>query len=103
MATAHRMTVTDDLCVIRLAGEVDFANVDDISDWLLSAMDKSPRPRIQIDLTDLDYVDSSGIRCFILAHRHAASRGVELSVVNPQLAVRRVLQATGVDQVLGLT
>lgn len=102
MSAAHRMTVTDDLCVIRLVGEVDFANVDHVSDWLLSAIEKSPRPRIEIDLAELSFLDSSGIRCFILAHRHATNRGSQLAVINPQVPVRRVLEATGVDKVLGL-
>lgn len=102
MPGKQRMTVTNDTCVISLVGEVDFSNSDQITDWLLNAIDRSPHRLIEIDLSELNFLDSSGIRCFILALRHATNHGAELKTTNPQPNVRRVFTATGVAEVLGI-
>lgn len=101
MPRAYRMTVVGGVCSVRLVGEIDFANADQVTDWLLNAIDGSKCHRLDIDFTDLSFLDSSGIRCLLTVYRHATSRKVEVNLSNAQPMVRRTLRLAGVDSLLG--
>ena len=51
----------------------------------------SSATRVVFDLSDLSYLSSAGIRCFIRARKAIEPRGGKVAVVNPQPAVRKVL------------
>jgi anti-anti-sigma factor len=50
------------------------------------------------DMTGTAFLDSSGIRCLLLASEHVAKANAELRFVTESAAVLRVLQITGVDR-----
>jgi anti-anti-sigma factor len=50
-----------------------------------------------IDLTELTFMDSSGLRAIHAARRLAIKNGGTLVVSRPQPAVHRMLQLTGLD------
>ena len=52
------------------------------------------------DMTGTAFLDSSGVRCLLLANEHAAKASVELRLVTESAAVLRVLSITGVDRLL---
>jgi hypothetical protein len=43
------------------------------------------------DLSQLDYLSSAGIRCFIRARKAIEPGGGSIAIVNPQPAVKKVL------------
>src|SRR5687767_3982823 len=101
MPRAYRMTVVDGVCTVRLVGEIDFANADQVTDWLLNAIDGSKCARLDVDFTELAFLDSSGIRALLMVYRHATSRDVEVAFRNAQPGVQRTLRLAGVDSLLG--
>ena len=49
-------------------------------------------------------MDSSGVAGLMRLHRETIDMGgVPLTLVNPSAAVRRVLEITGVDQIVNIT
>jgi anti-sigma B factor antagonist len=98
----RRVTVSDGTCLIRLTGEIDFANADQLADWLFNQIDRVHCERVHLDLREVSLLDSSGIRTLVLTYRHAAGHGAKLRVVNPQPGVLRILRTTGVDELLGI-
>ncbi len=98
----RRVTVSDGTCLIRLSGEIDFANADQLADWLFKQIDGTPCERVHLDMREVSLLDSSGIRALVLSYRHAATRGAKLRLVNPQPGVLRILRTTGVDELLGV-
>jgi anti-sigma B factor antagonist len=98
----RRVTVSNGICLIRLTGEIDFANAEQIADWLFSQIDRAHCTRVDLDFHEVSLLDSSGIRTLVLTHRHATSRGATLRVVNPQPEVRRILETTGVNELFGI-
>jgi anti-sigma B factor antagonist len=48
--------------------------------------------RLVFDLASLDYLSSAGIRCFIRARKAIEPGGGRVGIVNPQPAVRKVLE-----------
>jgi anti-anti-sigma regulatory factor len=47
--------------------------------------------RLVFDLSQLEYLSSAGIRCFVRARKALEPGGSEVVIVNPQPAVRKVL------------
>lgn len=83
-------TPTDGPAVLRLTGEIDLSNADDVRDRVMGA--GAVRPLV-LDLDGLDYVDSAGIRVLDEVADAFAANGWPLRiVVSPDAVVRRVLE-----------
>ena len=78
--------------VIVVHGDIDVAGGPILEAALLKADDASP---VIIDLADVFFIDSSGLRCLLGAGRRARDRGttVVLRGVGPE--VLRLLEITG--------
>jgi anti-sigma B factor antagonist len=92
-------TKQDDLCVVVLAGEVDIYSVPELRSRFESFAEAGCR-RIVLDLTDVDFVDSSVLGVLIHRSRLVAEAGGWMRIVCPRGQVLRVLQITGLDKQL---
>jgi anti-sigma B factor antagonist len=92
MAGAHPV-------VVSLPAEIDMANAERVGGQLRAAVGAGPKV-VVADMTATTFCDSMGVRALVLAHRHAAARGIELRLLLPTPAVLRVMQVLGVDAVL---
>jgi anti-sigma B factor antagonist len=81
----------------RLAGELDLASLPDIRTGLDNLLSRPSQP-LQIDLTDLTFLDSSGVAVLIRLANHF----VPVQTVQATAAVRRVLDVLGLADWLGL-
>lgn len=77
-------------------GEVDVSNAGELRSALNQALDAGASS-IEVDLSRVPYIDSTGIGVLVGAVHHAADRGVGLTVSRPQSNVARVLALLGVD------
>jgi stage II sporulation protein AA (anti-sigma F factor antagonist) len=80
--------------VVRVVGELDVSNVDRLR-ALLDTIEE-PCAAIVVDLGELTFMDSSGIGVLLERHR----RGATVTLRNPSPIVRRLVTATGLDDVL---
>jgi anti-sigma B factor antagonist len=86
----------DDLCVIRVAGEVDIASTEE---FLALATDGLDRCRhLRLDLGEVSFMDSSGLGILLRIRRLAADSGKRLTLASLGAGTRRILQVTGVHQ-----
>jgi anti-sigma B factor antagonist len=86
--------------VISLAGELDLSTVPSIERALFEQLRTDSG--VIVDLTQLSFIDSSGIGLLIKAFRSVNGGGNLHTVVAPGSQAERVFQLTGVDQVLSL-
>lgn len=89
----------DDVHTIALAGEVDLANAADVERELIRA-EATNAAQIVIDLSELTFMDSTGIRLLITAHARSQVDGDRLVLIRPPARVFRVLTIAGVDALL---
>ena len=54
-----------------------------------------PGQRIELELSGVEFIDSSGLEALLVANRLVADRGGELTLVAPSPRVLRVLELTG--------
>lgn len=87
--------------VIRVAGEVDLASVHDLTDAVSKAI--PPGGSVEIDLTDVGFIDSAGIAGLNRCRRAALGLEAALTIVLLRDGdVSRLLTWTGLDRVLTL-
>jgi anti-sigma B factor antagonist len=76
--------------LLTLTGELDFASGRELA-TALARLAGRPR-RIVVDLSPLQFVDSSGVKMLVSAARNAESDGGGLVLVSPTPSVQRVFE-----------
>jgi len=77
--------------MVALAGRLDSTTAPGLEAVLDRVLKNAPLPRFVFDLSRLEYLSSAGIRCFIRARKVIERAGGRVAIVNPQPAVRKVL------------
>ena len=92
--TIHRMT-DEQGTVLQLAGELDLASAPEL-DRQLRELSATTPGRVLIDLSALEFMDSTGLSVMISAQRSAAANGHRLSLRPGSTQVQRLFELTGV-------
>ena len=82
-----------DIAVLHLDGELDLASVPLFQAELDSAA-VGGAAKLLIDLRDLQFIDSTGLRTIFSAQANASERGQEFAVTHGSEPVRRLLAIT---------
>jgi anti-sigma B factor antagonist len=80
-----------------LGGELDIASAERLERELASIERNSPGTLV-LDLRQVEFVDSTGLRALIAADKRARSGGRRLAIVAGSNAVERLLSVTKLDQ-----
>jgi anti-anti-sigma factor len=83
------------LFVVRLIGEIDISNAATLGRALDEMIERVDGPLV-IDLGALEFMDSSGIAMLLRAVGDSGS----VEVRNPSTAVRRIIECTGLADIL---
>ena len=86
-----------DRVVLRLEGELDLAS-SPILERALGAAEVTQAPLLVLDLDELSFVDSTGLRVILLAHEAARSRAQEFAITPGSPQVQRLLSITSVAE-----
>ncbi|GIG00535.1 STAS domain-containing protein [Catellatospora citrea] len=92
----HDVEVLADRVRITLAGEFDLANEQELTDWLLDAIQAGPGHAVEVDMHDVGFIDSSGIRVLLQAHAAAVKHGGSFRLARASGTVREVLEIVAV-------
>jgi anti-anti-sigma factor len=90
----------DKTAVVHVAGELDIATTPQLAD-VLAALEQ-PCARVVLDLSDLAFIDSTGLRLTVAEHQRATQDGFDLVVAGADGHVLDVLRLTGLDVTLPL-
>jgi anti-anti-sigma factor len=80
--------------VIAVGGRVDAETAPQFEAHILELI-AGGHLRLVIDLGDLDYINSSGLRALLVAGKRLKSQGGRLLLAAPRELVRQVLQISG--------
>jgi anti-sigma B factor antagonist len=93
--TVHRAGLT-----LSIEGELDIRTIAQLSDRLAEALDNGAH-ELTLDLRELAFMDSSGLRLLIEFHDRSREEGWRLTLVAPEQEMAAlVLRSTGADQAL---
>ena len=96
MSPEFSMTVRDlpDIHVVTLYGELDAATSDGLADALVEASGST----LVVDLSDLTFMDSSGIGALVVARNRVLANGLgQLVITRPTAIVRAALEIVGLS------
>ena len=87
--------------VVRVAGEVDMSHEEELSGELRSAVD-AKAPGVVVDLTECEFIDSTGVRALLLSREAQESKQgtVRLAVAVSSEQILRILSVMGIDRVI---
>ena len=89
--TVHNLD--DGVAVLHLAGRLNMVSANDLRGAVQHAV-ASGRTRIAVDLSGVDFLDSSGLGALIGGVKTTRQAGGELRIAAPTEQVRLVLQLT---------
>ncbi len=78
---AIRYEQLDASLLVRLSGEIDLSNAPEVHHELERAV--QDRPRVVIDLAEVEYLDSQGLRLIKKLNDNVKSNGGELQLIAP--------------------
>jgi anti-anti-sigma factor len=84
-----------------LEGELDMENAATLDEQLLNA-EQSPVAEIVLDLSQLRFIDSSGLKSILIATKRSQEDSNRLGVMAGSGDVARLLSLTAIDQSLKL-
>src|SRR5262249_61509704 len=90
---------TGDVTMVALAGRLDLAGTEELSLRFTAAVTTRRRPTI-VDLNEVTFLASLGMRMLISAARTLRLSGSRLVLVNPQRRVHDALDAAGLLDLL---
>lgn len=85
---------------IRLAGELDHHTSEETMRQISLAVDRYLPRNCALDMTQLTFMDSSGIALVLRLKRRMQETGGEIVLIRPRLQPGRVLSASGVDRLV---
>jgi anti-sigma B factor antagonist len=90
------------VATVALRGEIDVLTVDQVRVALTGALATHPAELV-VDLTDLRFIDSTGLGALIAGFQRARDAGVPFRLAHPTPAVRQILVLSGLLEVVQLT
>jgi anti-anti-sigma factor len=99
MDLATHVTQRGGCAVVAVEGELDLSTAEHLENALNSTIDESEGP-VVLDLAALRFCDSAGLAVFVRTHNQLAGQGRRLVIASPAGPVQRVLELSGLDQVI---
>jgi len=83
--------------VIALSGDIDMSHSPDARKAILSCLKKTQN--VMVDLSAVDYIDSSGVASLVEGFQYARSNNLEFGLLGVSDAAMSILKLARLDQV----
>ena len=85
--------------LVLLAGELDASTAGQLYEQL-AELTRDGVVHVDLDLSGLEFMDSTGLSVVVAEHKRTNASGGELMILSPQSQVRRLLEITGLTGIL---
>jgi anti-sigma B factor antagonist len=86
---------------VRITGEVDFTNSPDVRQWLKQFCSET-QGDLEVDLTSLSYIDSSGLAVLIEVRKHLMATNRTIRIVGASSQVQKLFTLTQIGDLFGI-
>jgi anti-sigma B factor antagonist len=90
-----------DAVILALSGKLDATTAKTFEDKILGVINSGTQ-RLVVDLSQLEYVSSSGLRVFLLAAKRLQGTNGKIVFCGPQDNVRQVFDLAGFSSILSI-
>ena len=88
-----------DRVIVALSGEIDLYTAPRLQSQLDQALNTDQAVRLVVDMSGVDFCDSTGMNVLLAAQRLAREHGGNIELSGPRPGVRKILQVTGLESV----
>lgn len=85
--------------VVSLTGELDASCAEELKQDVSKELDKNLTD-VVFDMSNLAYIDSTGIGIIVFLMKKLSESGKELSIINAKANVLKIFNITGIDQLI---
>jgi anti-sigma B factor antagonist len=85
--------------IMSLGGEIDLYTAPRLHGELVSLLSGDSPVQVVVDMSGVEFCDSTGMNVLLAAHRRAREQGGDLELAAPRPAIRKILQVTGLESV----
>lgn len=96
----YEVDYMNDHVVVRMKGDLDIVNSGDFKKWVVDHLIASGKKNIVLDMSNLNYMDSSGLGVIISIQKHCKLNGGSLSIFGLNDQIRKLLELTSLDRIL---
>lgn len=96
----YKITEQDNICTIFLDGEIDMDKTDEVKGVIFPVIDSGKN--VALNLSNVQYMDSSGISVLIESHQKALEKGTKLVIKDVSKSVLKVIMMAKLEQILNL-
>jgi len=89
-----------DILIVPLKGELDHHSADKVRDSLDKLLEDTSIRHLILDLSDLFFMDSSGIGVFIGRYKIISKRGGHVCITNVNSQLHKVMEISGLYKIL---
>ena len=86
-----------DIPILYLNGEIDVVCAPDLKNNILRLLNDG-QTNLYIDLSNVTYIDSSGLGILIMSVRHAAPQGGKVVLIGVKTQVKQIFELTRLDR-----
>jgi anti-sigma B factor antagonist len=83
--------------IVRATGRITSATSATLENTLRDLV--SANKRVVLDLTNVDYIDSSGLGALVAVYMHATRANCELEIANPKSRIKDLFSRSGLGSV----
>lgn len=100
MQSPFRVEVRSDerATVLAITGELDLASSPSLETELKRVFDADNTELLILDLSELEFMDSTGLSVLVRAHQRAQEAGARFGLIQGRPQVQRLLSLTGVSE-----
>ena len=96
----YKITEQDNISTIFLDGEIDMDKTDEVKGVIFPVIDSGKN--VALNLSNVQYIDSSGISVLIESHQKALEKGTKLVIKDVSKSVLKVIMMAKLEQILNL-
>ena len=96
----YKITEEDNISTIFLDGEIDMDKTDEVKEAIFPVIDSGKN--VSLNLSNVQYMDSSGISVLIESHQKALEKGTKLVIKDVSKSVLKVIMMAKLEQILNL-
>jgi anti-anti-sigma factor len=89
-----------DTITVTPEGDIGVETTAPMREVLRQVVESHDGDRIDVDMSAVTFLDSTGLGMLVAAHRAAANKGIELRLSEPGPMIRMVLEIANLDGVL---
>jgi anti-anti-sigma factor len=95
----HYSELNKGISLIKLSGKLDIIGTGEIETKFMGYC-AGEKVRVVVDLSEVDFLASIGIRLLVLTAKSIASRNGKMALLNPTPEVHHVLEITGIPDII---